>query len=103
VVAAAEISPAPGARPDAPSYACTNEPPHRFEIRSRSRVRGGILVSLQRVDAPYPPRELFITSREMKMGYDNVFKACFVCVDRGRKETAIVLPKSDLELGLPAE
>jgi len=102
-VAAAEVSPAAGAPSDVQSYACTNEPPHRFEIRSRSRVRGGILVSLQRVDAPYPPRELFITSREMKMGYDNVYKACFVCVDRGRKETAIVLPKSDLELGLPPE
>ncbi len=102
-MAAAEVSPAAGARPDVPTYACTNEPPHRFEIRSRSRVRGGILVSLQRVDAPYPPRELFITSREMKMGYDNVYKACFVCVDRGRKETAIVLPKSDLEVGLPPE
>jgi hypothetical protein len=85
------------------SSACTNEPPHRFEIRSRSRVPGGILISLQRVDAPYPPRELFITSREMKMGYDNVYKACFVCVDRGTKETAIVLPKSDLELGLPPD
>jgi hypothetical protein len=46
---------------------------------------------------------LFITNREMKMGYENVYKACFVCVDRGRKETAIVLPKSDLELGLPPE
>jgi hypothetical protein len=100
---AAEVSPSSGPRPDLTTSACTNEPPHRFEIRSRSRVRGGILVSLQRVDAPYPPRELFITSREMKMGYDNVYKACFVCVDLGKKETAIVLPKSDLELGLPPE
>ena len=94
-MAAAEVS--------VSSYACTNEPPHRFEIRGRARVRGGILVSLQRVDAPYPPRELFITNREMKMGYENVYKGCFVCVDGGTKETAIVLPKSDIELGLPPE
>ena len=38
----------------------------------------------------------------MKMGYDDVYKACYVCVDQGLKETAIVLPKSDIELGLPA-
>lgn len=91
------------ARPAAESYACTNEPPHRFETRGRSRVRGGILLSVQRIDAPYPPREIFVTAREMKMGYDNVYKACFVCVDRGTKETAIVIPKSDIELGLPPE
>ena len=102
-MAAAEVVAAGAARAETASYACTNEPPHRFEIRSRSRVRGGILVSLQRVDAAYPLRELFITSRELKMGYDNVYKACFVCVDGGRKETAIVLPKSDVELGLPPE
>ncbi|HEY1250011.1 MAG TPA: hypothetical protein VGH97_02410 [Thermoanaerobaculia bacterium] len=95
--AAAAASPAPA------SYACTREPPHRFEIRSRARVKGGILLSLQRVDAPYPPRELFVTGREMKMGYENVYKGCFVCVDGGTKETAIVLPKSDIELGLPPE
>jgi hypothetical protein len=89
------------ARPEAATYACTREPPHRFEIRGRARAAGGIRISLQRVDAPYPPRELFITNREMKMGYENVFKGCFVCVDRGIKETAIVLPKSDIELGLP--
>ena len=80
---------------------CTNEPPHRFEIRGRARAAGGIRLSLQRVDAPYPPREVFVTDREMKMGYENVYKGCFVCVDRGIKETAIVLPKSDIELGLP--
>jgi hypothetical protein len=80
---------------------CTHEPPHRFAISGRSRVRGGILLTLQRVDERYPPRDLFITDREMKMGNDNVFKACFVCVDRGFRETAIVLPKSDVELGLP--
>jgi hypothetical protein len=90
-------------RPDAASYACTNEPPHRFEIRGRARAAGGIRLSLQRVDAPYPPREIFVTAREMKMGYENVYKACFVCVDSGTKETAIVLPKGDIELGLPPE
>jgi hypothetical protein len=37
----------------------------------------------------------------MKMGTDNVYKACFVCVDKGFKETAIVLPKAEIELGLP--
>ena len=84
------------------SFACTQEPPHRFAISGRSRVPGGILVTLQRLDAPYPPRDLFITNREMKMGYDSVYKACFVCVDRGIKETAIVLPKGEVELGLPS-
>jgi hypothetical protein len=81
-------------------FACTAEPPHRFTIAERARVPGGILVTLRRIDAPYPRRQLFITNREMKMGYDDVFKACFVCVDQGRKETAIVLPKADVELGL---
>jgi len=84
------------------SYACTQEPPHRFAIAGRSRVKDGILLTLQRLDAPYPPRDLFITNREMKMGYESVYKSCFVCVDRGTKETAIVLPKSDVELGLPS-
>jgi hypothetical protein len=83
------------------SYACTQEPPHRFAIAARSRVLGGILLTLQRLDAPYPARDLFITNREMKMGYESVYKACFVCVDRGIKETAIVLPKSQIEIGLP--
>jgi hypothetical protein len=64
-------------------------------------VRGGILVTLQRLDAPYPPRDLFITAREMKMAQDDVYKGCFVCVDRGLRETAIVLPKADVEAGLP--
>jgi hypothetical protein len=58
-------------------------------------------VTLQRLDAPYPPRELFVTNREMKMGYDDVLKACFVCVDSGLKEKAIALPKADIEAGLP--
>jgi hypothetical protein len=82
-------------------YECTNEPPHRFAIAERLRNREGVLVTLRRLDASYPRRELFITNRELKMGYDNVYKACFVCVDQGRKENAIVLPKSDIEAGLP--
>ena len=80
---------------------CTAEPPHRFEIAEKSRVATGILVTLKRLDEPYPPRDLHVTGREMKMGYENVFKACFVCVDRGRKENAIALPKDQIELGLP--
>jgi hypothetical protein len=80
---------------------CTLEPPHRFRLVARARVPGGVLVTLRRIDEPYPDRDLFITQRELKMGYDNVAKACFVCVDRGLKETAILIPKSDIELGLP--
>jgi hypothetical protein len=83
------------------ALACTAEPPHRFVLSDRARTRGGILVTLRRVDAPYPPRQVFITDREMKMGYDDVYKACFVCVDKGRKETAIALPKAEVEAGLP--
>lgn len=83
-------------------YACSNEPPHRFAITERSRNANGILITLKRLDEAYPPREIFVTNREMKMGYDDVFKPCYVCVDRGRKETAIALPKADIEAGLPA-
>ena len=82
-------------------YACTNEPPHRFALGERLRNSNGILATLRRVDAPYPPRQMFITNREMKMGYDDVLKACYVCVDQGKKENAIALPKADLEAGLP--
>lgn len=60
-------------------------------------------MTLARLDAPYPPRDIFVTSREMKMGYDDVVKPCFVCVDQGIKEKAIALPKADIEAGLPAE
>ena len=80
---------------------CTNEPPHRFAIVERLRNRDGILVTLKRLDAAYPKREIFITHRELKMGYDNVYKACFVCVDEGKKESAIALPKAQIEAGLP--
>ena len=84
----------------AAAIACTAEPPHRFAIGERIRTATGILVTVRRIDAPYPPRQIFITNREMKMGYDDVFKACFVCVDQGRKENAIALPKAELEAGL---
>ncbi len=80
---------------------CTAEPPHRFRIAERARTASGILLALERVDRAYPAREVFITNREMKMGYDDVYKACFVCVDLGRKENAITLPKSEIEAGLP--
>ena len=87
----------------ATSLACTANPPHRFTITARSRASGGIVVTLGRLDAPYPPRDVFVTNREMKMSNDDVFKACFVCVDQGVKEKAIVLPKADIEAGLPPE
>ena len=80
---------------------CTAEPPHRFEIAERSRVGNGILVTLRRLDESYPRRDVFVTNREMKMGYENVYKACFVCVDRGLRENAISLPKDQIETGLP--
>jgi len=82
-------------------FACTAEPPHRFAIAERLRNRSGILVTIKRLDLPYPPRQLFITNREMKMGYEDVYKACFVCVDEGKKESAIALPKAQIEAGLP--
>jgi hypothetical protein len=37
----------------------------------------------------------------MTMGYEDVYKACFVCVDEGKKESAIALPKAQIEAGLP--
>jgi hypothetical protein len=80
---------------------CTHEPPHRFVIAHRARAGGGVRVGLKRIDAPYPLREVFVTDRELKMNQDSVFKACFVCVDRGFRETAIALRKADVELGLP--
>lgn len=86
---------------DRPSFQCTAEPPHRFTVVDRARTAGGILVTLQREDRPYPARVVFVTTREMKMGYDDVYKACFVCVDAGLKENAIALPKSEVAAGLP--
>lgn len=82
------------------TFECTRQPPHRFAITGRVRNRTGILVTVQRVDEPYPEREIFVTNREMKMGYDDVIKACFVCVDMGIKEKAVALPKAEIEAGL---
>ena len=82
-------------------YECPQKPPHRFAIAQRARNRNGILLTLKRLDAPYPPREIFITNREMQMGYDDVYKPCYVCVDQGKKETAVPIPKADIEAGLP--
>ena len=65
------------------------------------RLDNGVLVTLERLDQPYPPRQLFITGREMKMGYEDVYKACYVCVDQGKKENAIALPKAEIEARLP--
>lgn len=87
----------------ATSLACTANPPHLFAIVGRARASGGIVVTLARLDAPYPPRDMFVTNREMKMSNDDVLKSCFVCVDKGVKEKAIVLPKADIEAGLPPE
>jgi hypothetical protein len=83
--------------------ACTADRPHFFTIAARARASGGIVVTLARLDAPYPPRDVFVTNREMKMSNDDVVKACFVCVDQGVKEKAIFLPKIDIETGLPPE
>ena len=85
----------------AATFECSNVPPHRFSITDRVRTATGILVTLARLDEPYPPRDVFVTNREMKMGYDDVYKACFVCVDRGIKERAIPISKAEIEAGLP--
>jgi hypothetical protein len=86
---------------EAIGYECPQRPPHRFAIAQRVRNRNGILLTLKRLDAAYPPREIFVTNREMQMGYEDVYKPCYVCVDQGRKETAIAIPKADIEAGLP--
>lgn len=87
----------------AAGLACSLVPPHRFAISERKRARGGIVLTMRRLDAPYPPREIFVTGREMKMSNDDVWKPCFVCVDQGIKEKAIPIPKEDIEAGLPPE
>jgi hypothetical protein len=84
-------------------FACSNDPPHYFAVAERKRAGGGIVATLARLDAPYPPRDVFVTNREMKMSGDDVLKACFVCVDKGIKEKAIALPKAEIEAGLPPE
>jgi hypothetical protein len=79
-------------------YTCSFEPPHRLKVESQSATPRGVVLRLSDADNPgIPPREIFVTRAELKMGYENVYKACFLCVDRGRKEKAFAIPKSDLE------
>lgn len=87
-----------GALPEETIYTCSYEPPHRLKLESRSVTPRGVVLRLSDADNPdIPPREIFVTRAELKMGYENVYKACFLCVDRGRKEKAFAIPKSDLE------
>lgn len=83
--------------------ACSADPPHHFSVAERKRAQGGIVLTLERLDAPYPPRDIFVTTREMKMSNDDVWKPCFVCVDKGVKEKAIPIPKEEIDAGLPPE
>jgi hypothetical protein len=79
-------------------YFCSLEPPHRLRLETKSATSRGVALRLSDADRPeMPSRDLFVTNAEMKMGYENVLKACFLCVDQGRKERAIAIPKSDLE------
>lgn len=79
-------------------YLCFAEPPHRLHVDARTKTSRGVLLRMSSADDPrLPPREIFVTNAELKMGYENVYKACFLCVDRGRKEKAFAIPKSDLE------
>ncbi len=91
------ISPAADGNQDT-IYVCSFEPPHRLKLESKSVTPRGVVLRLSDADRPeIPPREIFVTRAELKMGYENVYKACFLCVDRGRKEKAFAIPKSDLE------
>ena len=79
-------------------YACTFEPPHRIRLDARSaNARGVALRFSDAEDRAKPPREIFVTRAEIAMGYDPIYKACFLCVDRGRKEKAFAIPLSDIE------
>jgi len=78
-------------------YVCSAEPPHRLRLESVSRTPRGVALALSNADSPGDPaRDLFVTNAELSGGYEDVFKACFLCVDRGRKEKAFAVPKSDL-------
>ena len=80
------------------SYLCSAEPPHRLRLDGKTATARGMRLLLSDAENPeMPPRELFVTAAELKMGYENVFKACFLCVDQGRKEKAFAIPKSDLQ------
>ena len=91
------ISPA-NASAEETIYTCSFEPPHRLKLESKTLTPRGTVLRLSDADHPeIPPRHVFVTGAELKMGYENVYKACFLCVDRGRKEKAFAVPKSDLE------
>jgi hypothetical protein len=75
-------------------FLCGLEPPHRLRIVSMFRTPGGVAFRVRDADDPFSEeRELFVTNRELKGGYENVWKACFVCVNQGRKERAVAFPK----------
>jgi len=79
-------------------YSCTYEPPHRLRLDSRAANARGVTLRLSDGDRPDGPgREIFVTNAEIAMGYDPIYKACFLCVDRGRKEKAFAIPLDDLE------
>jgi len=78
-------------------YSCTFEPPHRLRLDSRIANPRGVTLRLSDGDrADGPGREIFVTNAEIAMGYDPIYKACFLCVDRGRKEKAFPIPLDDL-------
>lgn len=79
-------------------YTCTYEPPHRLRLDARTATPRGVTLRLSDADdRRKPAREIFVTKSELAMGYDPIYKACFLCVDRGRKEKAFAIPASDLE------
>jgi len=79
-------------------YRCSAEPPHRLRLESRTITPRGVVALLSDGDDPAaPPREVFVTNAELSMSSDEVYKACFRCVDLGRREKAFAIPKSDLE------
>ena len=79
-------------------YACTFEPPHRIRLDARTANPRGVALRCSDADDPgKPSREIFVTKAELGMGYDPIYKACFLCVDRGRKEKAFAIPLSDIE------
>ena len=83
---------------EGPTYRCFAEPPHHLRLDARVTTSRGLRVTISDADSPLrAPRDLFVTNAELKMGYDAVFKPCFVCVDAGGKEKAFAIPKSDLE------
>jgi hypothetical protein len=78
-------------------YACTAEPPHHLRMDSATATPRGVRLVMSDMDHPDgPPRELFVTRAELKMGYEDVYKACYLCVDQGRREKAFAIPKIDL-------